>query len=118
MAAFNANKTIDRAVNSCVAQQYIDFEITVINNGSTDQTARILSESESRIRTIHQVNRGLADARNTGAAAATGEFIILMGAGDIMEPSRLALQQKVLAGRADIVLVASNFSAFPTRILR
>lgn len=112
MAAFNADKTIGRAVESCLAQQYADFEIIVVNDGSTDETASILSAFEMRIRTIHQANRGLAGARNTGAAAATGEFIVLMDADDIAEPSRLALQQKVLTEHRDIVLVASNFSAF------
>lgn len=112
MAAFNADKTIGQAVESCLAQQYLDFEVIVVNDGSADQTANILSTFGQRIRTIHQLNSGLAGARNTGAAAATGEFIVLMDADDIMEPSRLALQQKVLAEHADIVLVASNFSAF------
>lgn len=112
MAAFNADKTIDLAVKSCLAQQHVDFEIIVVNDGSTDQTATILSKFGSRIRTIHQANGGLAGARNTGAAAATGEFIVLMDADDIAESSRLALQHKVLAEHGDIALVASNFSAF------
>ncbi len=112
MAAFNADKTIGQAVESCLAQQYLDFEVIVVNDGSTDQTANILSTFGQRIRTIHQLNRGLASARNTGAAAATGEFIVLMDADDITEPSRLSLQQKVLGEHGDVVLVASNFSAF------
>jgi len=64
---YNKQDYIQRAVNSVLAQSFEDFEILVVNDGSTDQSERLVREmTDPRIKLITQPNKGLAGARNTG----------------------------------------------------
>ncbi len=110
--AYNSATTIAETLESCLAQTYRDLEVIVVNDGSEDTTGAMLDSFGARIKAIHQQNGGLANARNVGARATTGEFIAWMDADDIAEPSRIAAQHAVLANHAEIMLVSSNFSAF------
>lgn len=88
---FNGAATIARAIDSALVQDFDDdFEVIVVNDGSTDNTATVLSSYGDRIRVITQENRGLAAARNVGIVCARGEFIALLDADDWWEPQRLA----------------------------
>lgn len=78
MAAYNIEAYIERGVRSVCGQTYRNLEIIVVDDGSTDDTGRILdklAESDARIRVIHEENGGPARARNTGIAAAKGNYI-------------------------------------------
>lgn len=112
IAAYNCASTIAAAVESCLNQTYADTEIIVVDDGSTDATATALQGFGSRIRVIRQANGGLASARNTGARAATGEFVAWMDGDDLAMPDRLAIQVAALVALPDVVLVSTDFSAF------
>lgn len=78
MAAYNIEAYIERGVRSVCGQTYRNLEIIVVDDGSTDDTGRILdklAEGDARIRVIHEENGGPARARNTGIAAAKGSYI-------------------------------------------
>ena len=68
---YNGAATIGRALASVFAQTFTDYEVMVINDGSTDDTAAVLSRYGDRIRVITQANRGLSAARNAGVRAST-----------------------------------------------
>lgn len=90
MAAFNHAQYIDKAIGSALAQTWPDFELIVIDDGSTDATGQVVSRFGSPIRYIYQENRGQGGARNRGIASARGEFICFLDDDDLWEPEYLA----------------------------
>ena len=90
--AFNVQSTLTDTLNTLLAQTYHNFEIVIVDDGSTDETAKIASAfaKDSRVRVIRQVNRGLAGARNSGIAAAKGEVIGFCDSDDLWLPEKLA----------------------------
>ncbi|MEH6831879.1 MAG: glycosyltransferase family A protein [Sulfitobacter sp.] len=89
--AFNVAKTLSATLDALLVQKFVDFEIIVVNDGSTDTTAALLHDYTDRteLKVITQRNRGLAGARNTGIAAARGEFIGFCDADDLWLPEKL-----------------------------
>ena len=77
--AYNAEKTVETAVKSLLAQTFTDFEAIIIEDGSTDHTREILKKleaSDSRIRVIYKdKNEGLSAGRNSGIRAAVGTYL-------------------------------------------
>jgi glycosyltransferase involved in cell wall biosynthesis len=95
MAAFNAAAHIEAACRSALDQTYANLELIVVDDGSTDDTAAIvsrLSNADRRIRLIRQKNRGIAAARNTAVDAARGEYLAPLDADDLWDTRKVALQ--------------------------
>ena len=91
--AYNAQRTLSATIASIQSQTFDDFEIVVVDDGSTDATVQVAdSLGESRLRVISQSNRGHAAARNTGIAAARGRYIAFVDADDLWLPDKLARQ--------------------------
>ncbi|WP_425053115.1 glycosyltransferase family 2 protein [Psychromarinibacter sp. S121] len=89
--AFNAAETLPETLRSLLAQTFPDFEIVVVDDGSTDRTVAVVrSFADRRIRIVQQPNRGLPGARNSGIDAARGEFIGFCDADDLWRPTKLA----------------------------
>ena len=88
---YNQGAFIDDAVNSVLAQTFSDFEIIIVNDGSTDATTNALLERYSRPKTtvIHTENQGVCAARNTAIKAAAGKYILPLDADDKIEPTYL-----------------------------
>lgn len=87
--AHNAQRTLARCVGACLSQAYPDFEVIVVDDGSTDATASIAREIAGITR-IQQENQGPAAARNRGAEAATGDILVFTDADCVPEPDWLA----------------------------
>jgi glycosyltransferase involved in cell wall biosynthesis len=88
---FNGAKTVARALDSVLGQRFDgEFEIIVVNDGSTDTTGAVLRQYEGRIRVLNQQNRGPAQARNAAAALSTAEYIAFLDADDAFMPGKLA----------------------------
>jgi glycosyltransferase involved in cell wall biosynthesis len=97
--AYNAERFLRATLASVQAQSYRNVEIVVVDDGSTDATAKIAEEAaqaDHRICIIHQPNLGVAAARNQGLAEAKGEFIAPLDADDVWHPLNLALQVEAL----------------------
>jgi glycosyltransferase involved in cell wall biosynthesis len=105
---YNSALYLLQAIDSVLAQTYQDFEIIVVNDGSTDATAQVLTRYSDRVCTIHQVNKGLAGARNTGIQNARGEYLAFLDADDVFLPHKLAVQVDYLDQHADVGVVYSN----------
>ena len=95
---YNRAHLISRAIKSVLNQTYQDFEVIVVDDGSTDNTEKIVkSFNDSRIRYIrHEMNRGGAAARNTGIKAARGEYIAFLDSDDEWLPEKLRRQVEYL----------------------
>ena len=90
--AYNAAATVGRCLDSLLAQTYRDFELIVVDDGSTDSTAQIISayaERDSRIRLIRQENAGVSAARNVGLDVARGDLIGFTDSDDAVSPEFL-----------------------------
>jgi len=110
--AYNAAATLPDTLDSVLAQTWPRIEIVVVDDGSRDGTPDVLARYAPRVRAIRQANGGLAAARNTGLAAARGQFIALLDADDLCEPERIGAQVALMAARPDVVLCGSEFSCF------
>ncbi len=86
---YNKADTIAASINSILAQEYTDYEIIVVDDGSTDDLTSALSSFADRITVIHQENGGVSVARNTGIDAARGEFVCFLDADDLWQPHHL-----------------------------
>ncbi|WP_158093925.1 glycosyltransferase family 2 protein [Algoriphagus ratkowskyi] len=96
--AFNVENSIQRAFNSVIRQDYLDFELIVVNDGSTDGTHAILSELEkaNSFILINQQNQGVSAARNSGATQAKSDWLIFLDSDDELIPSALAQFNKAI----------------------
>ncbi|MGH2341546.1 glycosyltransferase family 2 protein [Segnochrobactraceae bacterium EtOH-i3] len=101
--AFNAAATIAQTLTSLLNQTAREFEILVVDDGSTDRTVAIVEGfADPRIRLIRQSNRGLAGAHNTGIFHARGDFIGFCDADDLWMPEKLELHIAHLRARPDV----------------
>ena len=89
--AFNAATTLTRAIDSVRAQSWPVHEIIVVDDGSTDDTANVARRFGDAVRLIRQRNSGVSVARNAGAAAATGDWLVFLDADDWYAPDRIKL---------------------------
>lgn len=106
---FNGERTIARAIESVFAQCYKgEIEIVVVNDGSTDGTASVLERYAGRILVVTQENRGLANARNAGVRASSGELIAFLDADDEWLSEKLAVQVPLLMEHPDAAMVYSD----------
>src|SRR5437899_1892369 len=105
---FNGAASISRAITSVLAQDFADFEIVVVNDGSTDTTRHALRPFAARIRLIDQTNAGPAVARNAGIAAARGKYIAFLDADDAWLPAKLGLLVAALQRDSSAVLAFSD----------
>ena len=106
--AYNAEKTISRAVNSLIDTRFIGcYEIIIVDDGSTDCTFRACRELSSRnsdiIRVIHQNNAGVSSARNFGMALCRGDYIAFVDADDYVMPGYVEMAIKACRGGSDFV---------------
>lgn len=93
MPAYNAFQYLHEAIESVLAQTFNDFELLIIDDGSTDSTAEVAhhySQRDSRVKLFSQANQGVSVARNTGIKMAQGEFIAFLDSDDQWLPDKLA----------------------------
>jgi hypothetical protein len=113
MPVFNGAQYLRESIDTVLAQSFQDFELLVVDDGSTDSTAAIArAYADPRVRLIsHERNLGLSSALNHGLEAARGRFIARQDADDLSHPSRLAAQYGFLSSHPDVALVGSQASA-------
>ena len=91
---YNVEEFLETCLDSLLAQTFTDFEAILVDDGSTDHSAEIAhryAERDSRFRIVTQENGGLSKARNTGADAANGEFLVFLDSDDALPPNAYEL---------------------------
>ncbi|MGK7876190.1 MAG: glycosyltransferase family 2 protein [Xenococcaceae cyanobacterium] len=102
---YNRSHFIKDAVDSVLAQTYQDFELIVVDDGSTDGTQEVLADYRERLKYIYQENQGRSVARNLGAKNAKGKYIAFLDSDDMWTPMKLERQLQVLETNPKIALV-------------
>ncbi|HJQ16923.1 MAG TPA: glycosyltransferase family A protein [Allosphingosinicella sp.] len=98
--AHNAEAFLADAIDSVLGQT-VAVELIVVNDGSTDETERVIASYAGRLIHVAQDQRGLGAARNRGVAESSGEWIAFLDADDIWMPEKIALQLRAAADRPD-----------------
>ncbi len=103
----NYGRFLAEAVESVLGQTFVDFELIIVDDGSTDDTAYVVKPflKDQRISYIYQDKRGPSSARNAGIREARGEFIALLDADDVWLPSKIEKQIQMIKESADVGLV-------------
>lgn len=95
--AYNAEKTIKKTIKSVLNQTFSDWELIVVDDGSTDSTKEVVAEiKDNRISLFSFPNAGVSAARNRGVNKSSGEFLAFIDADDLWTPDKLELQLKAL----------------------
>lgn len=105
----NRERYVGDAVRSVLGQSFSDFECVVVDDGSTDGTARVVeSFGDSRLRLVRQtINRGIPHSRNVALDLASGRYVAWLDSDDICHPDRLRVQHAYLEEHAEVGLVGS-----------
>jgi glycosyltransferase involved in cell wall biosynthesis len=109
---YNRADFLAAAVDSVLKQSYPNIEAIVVDDGSTDATARVMEGYRGRVTFLRQANAGIARARNAGLQAAHGKYVAFIDSDDECEPARIAIQVACLESFPDVVMCCSDFSAF------
>ena len=110
---YNRGNHVVRAVESVIAQSYKDYEIIVVDDGSSDQTKALLEPYSDCIRYVHQSNAGPASARNNGIRMAVGEWMAFLDSDDVWAPNKLERQLSQCIGlNADLSFHDLSFPSF------
>ena len=111
---YNQGHFLEESLNSVAAQTFQDFEIIVVNDGSTDKASiRILENLDrEKVRVIHQENMGLAGARNTGIEHGRGEYVLPLDADDRIEPDYLEQAVRILDSMPKVGIVYCRAQLF------
>ena len=105
---YNVERFLPKCLDSVLAQDFCDYEIVAVDDGSKDGSGQILHhylEKTNRLRIIHQENKGLGGARNTGIDAAQGDYLLLLDSDDTIEPNTLTVLAEYL-DRYDLDILA------------
>lgn len=106
MAVYNGEKYIKEAIESVLTQSYTDFELLIINDGSTDKTLDVIAQfNDPRIRLLHNDgNRGLTYTRNHGVKEARGKYFAILDSDDIAMPNRLKIQVDYMNANPEVAI--------------
>ncbi len=110
--AFNREREIGRAIESCLTQRFTDYQVVVVDDGSTDGTCEAVRACrDSRIKMVrHDTNRGVCPARNTGVANATADWVLFLDSDDELLPGALStVDEKVRTNTPDIARLAFSY---------
>lgn len=102
----NAEKYIDKCINSVLIQDYTNFELILVDDGSVDKSLKVCNlymHQDNRIKVIHQENNGVAEARNAGIEASSGQYIVFLDADDWWACNYLSMMVKEKL-KADLVI--------------
>lgn len=115
MTVYNGARYIDEALDSILAEEFTDFELIIVDDGSNDATPEIIARAAARDRRIvlltNETNLGIPAASNRGLAIARAEFIARLDADDISLPGRLAREVAVLEAHPDVAMVSMNYES-------
>ncbi|MEQ8551304.1 MAG: glycosyltransferase family 2 protein [Cyclobacteriaceae bacterium] len=123
MAAFNARKYIEEAITSVINQNYENWELIIVNDGSIDKTGDIIMTfNDQRIKSLSQENNGVSSARNLAIQVMQGEFLCFLDADDVLPPNSIRSRMKIFMSNPDIdyvdgVVIYTDKDLMPTGVI-
>jgi glycosyltransferase involved in cell wall biosynthesis len=105
---FNRVKYVKEAIDSVLKQTYDDFEIIVVDDGSIDETSRVLEQYGDKIRVFYQKRKGASAARNLGIAKSNSEFIAFLDSDDLFYKKKLEIQLNEIKSDEEIHICYTN----------
>jgi glycosyltransferase involved in cell wall biosynthesis len=118
---YNAEMSIEECLQSLKVQTLVDFEVILVDDGSTDSTSKILqkwSNEDPRFRAVEQSHNGIITALNAGLSACTAPYVARMDADDRCHPDRLAMQLSYLESHPGVAVVGCLVQGFPEEQVR
>ena len=115
---YNSTKYIGEAINSVLRQTFTDYEIIVVDDGSTDNTKEIIDNNFPQVRYYYLPHRGVSRARNYGIQRARGEFIAFLDADDLWFGEKLEKQIGVFNADQELMLVFTEHRFFDSNGIR
>ena len=115
MPAYNAMRHITECLDSVLAQNYDDFEVVVVDDGSTDETAAVcaaVARRDARVRIIAQPNAGVSAARNRGVQEARGKYVCFVDSDDVAHPDMVARLLAALSTAGAEISCAGGYAPF------
>lgn len=116
---YNAEKTIDRCVNSVLNQTYTDFELILLDDGSTDGSGQICDAcagKDARIRVQHKENTGVSDTRNWGISIARGEYLQFLDSDDWITPNATEIFMRTVTEQDCDMVIADFYRVIGERV--
>lgn len=110
--AYNAAALLGETLSSVLQSSYRDFDVVVVNDGSTDTTAAVAEKFGSSVRVITQSNAGMSAARNRGIEESDSEFIALLDSDDVWHPEKLKWQVDALDAHAEHTYCFTEFQSW------
>ena len=113
---YNSESKIKRCIDSVLNQTYINFEVIIIDDGSTDRSGQICDEykdKDNRIKVIHRKNDGVSSARNLGILQSTGLYLIFLDSDDWIENNALEILYKSIRKEDDDIVICGCYMEFP-----
>ena len=110
--AFNAARFLPDALESVFQQTFTDYEVVVVDDGSTDDTAQLVNRYGNRMRYFFQENAGVSRARNRGIRESAGKYIAFLDADDVWLPTKLARQVERFRQRPALGMVFTDGVSF------
>lgn len=108
--AFNCANFIRKAIESVLGQTYQNIELIIIDDGSKDNTAEVITHFEDKVIYVYQENGGVSKARNAGIRKSSGEYIAFLDADDVWEKSKLEVQIRIMEENINIGLLFCEFT--------
>ena len=105
---YNVEKYLSRCIESVLSQDFRDYELILVDDGSPDRCPQICDEyakKDSRIKVIHKKNGGLSDARNIGLDIATGEYVMFIDSDDFVDIDMMeSMMNNMIDNNVDLVV--------------
>jgi glycosyltransferase involved in cell wall biosynthesis len=111
---YNRKDLVIEAIESVFAQTYRDYEIVLVDDGSTDGTEHAVHSLKDRVRYLSKPNGGVSSARNLGIQRAQGSLIAFLDSDDVWEPSFLEVTAGYMAHHADVAMVSTGWRTLPS----
>lgn len=117
LPCYNGARWISQAIENVLAQTYRDFELIIIDDGSTDNSKDIIASylHDKRVHYIYQQNKGFSAALNRGIKESNGSLIGFIGHDDMWMPNKLEVQAKYFSEHKDVDLIHSNYCSIDSK---
>lgn len=112
---YNRGLLVADAIESVLKQDFYDYELIVVNDGSSDNTMQVLDKYRDSIRIIHQENQGAESAKNSGVKEATGDYLVFLDSDDVLLPGALSVYHQIIENENEPAMLFARGCGFDSK---